>query len=313
MLDVANPAAPSLVANIATSAVANGSAIQGNYAYVADDGYYGSSSLAIYDVSNPALPVTLARIVPPESSVQNVLVVGGRMFVSQCYNGLSIYELSTPSTPVLVTHIPGPFDCLDRMELWGDFLYVTNANSGLKVFRVSGGPVGEVGSVAGPYAFSDVKVNGTYAYVGMPAGVGIIDLTNPTAPVFASTYPTKQKVNRMAFANGFTDRLYLANDSDGLVVLSLANPFVPVELASLDISGDVNTIFVTGNHAYMSVGGDRVSVVNISDPQSLSFSGSTSGLPGYPADITVNDSFVWISARDGGLQVLGKIPDYSWN
>ena len=179
------------------------------------------------------------------------------------------------------------------------------------MFRVvsTSGPIGEVGSVATPSAVTDLKIMGSYAYVAMSSGVGIIDISNPQAPSYVATFATAQRVNRIAFASGVSNRLYLACDVDGLVVLDLTNPVSPSILGSLDISGDVKTIYVSGVHAYMSVGGDRVSVVNISDPQSLSFSGSTAGLPGYPGDITVNDSYVWVSALHGGLQVLGRIPD----
>ena len=52
IVDVSNPAAPTLKGSYDTTGYSYGVAVEGNYAYVAD----GDNGLLIVDVSNPAAP-----------------------------------------------------------------------------------------------------------------------------------------------------------------------------------------------------------------------------------------------------------------
>jgi hypothetical protein len=138
-------------------------------------------------------------------------------------------------------------------------------------------------------------------------GLNVIDITNPAIPALRSTYrtpgagvfpPPDLGVYSAHHALGSGNRVFLASHSDGLRVLDISNPAVPVEVASFvppdrpdprnEIPGKalVTGVALAGNH------------VVITDVHSGLFVLGLTGR-GY-----------WSAAADGGVFAFGSAPFY---
>ncbi len=116
--------------------------------------------------------------------------------------GTAIYRLTDPTNPVLVGHIAGPASQWRELKQYRDWLYIVSEGA------------------------------------GTGAGLQIIRMTNPDAPLLAATYTatfltahtvTVDSLNAVLYANGTR----LANGSaNGVRVLSLADPEAPVEIGA---------------------------------------------------------------------------------
>ena len=151
ILDISNPAAPTLAGSYDTRGYAYGVSVVGNYAYVAD----GVSGLQILNISNPAAPTLVgtydttgyclcrerggqlrlcggrrsaacrsstSATLPPRPCVgtcdtsgyaYGVSVAGNYAYVADGYSGLQILNISNPAAPTLV----GSYDT-SRVCLW---------------------------------------------------------------------------------------------------------------------------------------------------------------------------------------------------
>ncbi|NCS55245.1 MAG: hypothetical protein GPJ23_24740 [Microcystis aeruginosa G13-05] len=138
IIDISNPAAPTLKGNYNTSGYARGVQVVGNYAYVAND----TSGLQIIDISNPAAP-TLKGNYNTSGRADDVQVVGNYAYVADQYSGLQIIDISNPVAPTL----KGNYDTSGRadntsgyaygVQIVGNYAYVADREGGLKILDVS--------------------------------------------------------------------------------------------------------------------------------------------------------------------------------
>ncbi len=96
------------------------------------------------------------------------------------------------------------------------------------------------------------------------AGVVVIDLTDPTAPMRAATIPVVGTAQDVAVAG---DRLLVAAGSAGLRVLDLTDPEIP-ELGFVALPGGARAVAVRGDFAFVGCDGAsaEVAVVDIAHP-----------------------------------------------
>ncbi|NCR60545.1 MAG: hypothetical protein GPJ01_23870, partial [Microcystis aeruginosa LL13-06] len=98
IIDISNPAAPTLKGNYDTSGNVLDVQIVGNYAYVAD----GGSGLQIIDISNPAAP-TLKGNYDTSGNAYGVQIVGNYAYVADYGGGLKIIDVSDFTNPSIST------------------------------------------------------------------------------------------------------------------------------------------------------------------------------------------------------------------
>ncbi len=239
-------------------------AVQGNLAYVSNGGY-----LDVVDVSNPASPHRLGRVLMP-LDVRDVVVQDSHAYVVSSSGQLSVVDVSNPANPML----EGSASTLNQayaVAVSGDYAFV--ASYILEVFDVSdpSNPT-KVGTANARNAY-DVVVRDRYAYVaGLEYGLRILDVSDPTAPREVGLIDTG---NSFAGARGIAlagNYAYIAATDTGLRVIDVSDPSSPVEVGSLDVGSRATDVAVAGTHALVSmryVGGDTVRglrVVDISDP-----------------------------------------------
>ena len=234
IFDVANPVMPIARGTLSMPGSTQSVKISGSTAIV---GYGGNNTpgfdlagLMLIDVSNPDAPAEISRVdltgvSQPIGAVEDVAVVGNRLYALAIGIGLLVYDISNPATPAE----------LGRLETIGIF---TNAK---------------------------ISIDGNYAYLavspGNGSGIDIIDISNSTSPQELGSFLTQYKTRDVEVANNViylaerTGSLRIAtiefipdipvpdikaNDSDGPLLIAIGTPLqVDVSLVSNDATGQI--------------------------------------------------------------------------
>jgi hypothetical protein len=193
VVDVTDPAAPTLAAQIPEEAhtvfteTRNGS----TYAYFGN--YDGSTP--VFDVTTPAAPVRLGRYTTNGSIVHDLSVSNGIAYLNAWEAGLQIVDFTTPSAPV-------------NKGTWAP----TPGNSSHSNWTTTVGG-------------RKIALHGDESY-GAHLDIVDIDPVSPTYMKPFATYKTRDHVsihNIMAFGN----KAYFTYYQDGVRVMDLSNPANP--------------------------------------------------------------------------------------
>ena len=186
IINMADPANPTLTGSLALGSNTAKIAVNGNYAYVADRSY----GLYIVDVSNPASPVQVSSVDTGET-----LSIAARDNYLYLYGDgkLNIFDVSNPANPVLIglldLYPPYP-GVRTEGKGWGiavdgDYVYI----GGLSVINVS--------NPAAPVLVSSLKladprgvsVSDGYAYVASGStGLQIVNVSDPATPILVKDF-----------------------------------------------------------------------------------------------------------------------------
>ncbi len=111
---------------------------------------------------------------------------------------------------------------------------------------------------------SDMEVVGDLLYVALRKGAGllVLDYSDPAAPAMASSLPGEDLLS-VAVAG---DLAYCGAGGDGFVVIDLAAPGGPAQIASLDTPGSANGTAVMGNTLLVALGNNGFGTYDITDP-----------------------------------------------
>jgi len=143
--------------------------VSGHYAYTAN---YGNNTLGIFDVSNPANPVSVGSVSTGSSSYPySVYVSGHYAYTANDGNStLGIFDVSNPASPVKVGSVStGSSSTPESVYVSGRYAYTANyGNNTLGIFDISNPAnpvsVGSVSTGSSSYPYS-VYVSGRYAYI----------------------------------------------------------------------------------------------------------------------------------------------------
>lgn len=186
ILDISSPTDIRKVGNIDTRIWANDTAIKGNYIYLAEEG------LRIVDISNPTTPKPVGAYKIEELAQVNELATAGDYAYLACSPG-----------------------SLDPNTNFGGLLIVD--------IRDPASPT-PVGKLETRQSVDSVYLQGNYAYVMVEStGLGIIDISDPTAPFKAGGF--KYAVNTWTCDISVKgDYAYLIDAAQGLRVVDVSNP-----------------------------------------------------------------------------------------
>jgi hypothetical protein len=111
-------------------------AAAGQYAYVAN----GSDGLRIYNVSNPANPMSIGNTNNSSNggSAQGLALVGNYLYLANAGDGMRVYDVSTPSNPANVGYASNPnfLGAAFGVAVSGGYAYLANGSDGLRVYAV---------------------------------------------------------------------------------------------------------------------------------------------------------------------------------
>ena len=176
--------------------------------------------------------------------------------------GFQAYDISDPAHPARVSSAGA-----SAWRSWarGDTAYSFAHESGVELYDISGGPGVFLDSYNPPdplvHYEGGVAVGGSLYVAAHQQGIHVIDLT---AASISAKFPITLSNNAAWNITESGGYLFVANGRHGLAVVDLALP--ASEVAALALPGLANDIVISGDHAFLSLAGDGVASVNISDP-----------------------------------------------
>ena len=256
VIDVSNPASPTVVGTVTTGTNPKSVAVSGRYAYVAN---YGSASMQVIDVSNPASP-TVVGTVTTGTNPKSVAVSGRYAYVANYGSAsMQVIDVSNPASPTVVGTVTTGTNPIS-IAVSGRYAYIAHySTTGLQVIDISN-PVSPivVGAVAGNFLGS-VSVSGRYAYVASWGGniMQVIDVSNPASPTVVGTVTTGTTPYSLTVSGRYA---YVANTgSASLTTIDISNPASPTVVGTVTTGVSPISIAVSGRYAYVA----NYSVVNM--------------------------------------------------
>ena len=269
--------------------------VAGNFAYIGNGG-----ALEILDVSNPASPVSLSRVITP-SLVRGIFISGDYAYVANFRDGLRIIDVSNPTSATEVGFY-NTSGYANGVFVSGNYAYVADGSDGLRIIDINDptSPV-EVGSyVTNGYSIG-IYISGNYAYVADEwDGLRIINISDPTSPVEVGSYNTNDYALGVYVSGSYA---YVADGSDGLRIIDVNNPASPVEVGSYVTNGHSNGIYISGNYAYVADGWYGLRIINVSNPSSPVEVGSYV-TNGYSNGIYISGNFAYVADEWDGLRII---------
>lgn len=256
IVDVSNPTNPVPV----TSVPGYVTCLTGNEAYVGN-GY----DLSVFDISTPTHPVQIATC-HLDDYVENLQIVGNRLYVANWQNGLTILDVSNAAAPaILGTYASGAE--AGGVDVAGNLAFLSDAEGGLQIFDVSHPsrpvPLGRYWTPSDNGTWQN-EVVGNLDYVAFDsAGLRILDVSNPSHPVLIG-----------ACTNVYADWVdvsghyaYVAGGGNGLQIVDVTDPAHPVQIVQTNITVGSSVVTVAGHYAYLLPWYENnVMVVDISNP-----------------------------------------------
>jgi choice-of-anchor B domain-containing protein len=148
-------------------------------------------------------------------------------------------------------------------------------------------PIGALDPFPGDDVYGDVWGEGNHAYIGTHrgTGVGIIDISDPTAPVLLTTYDAGSGVHFKDVKIHGGIGYFAGEVGGGLHIVDLTNPEAPVLLADVTAAdgghASVHNVFVANGFAYEADSRTNTVVVfDVGDPAN----------PVYVRDIATPDT-----------------------
>jgi len=283
--DISNPSIPvnvSSINNAGAFGTGEGVAVSGSYAFLAS-----RDALHIYNISNPTNPFQVGQYAGLEC--YSVAVSGHYAYVAADYPPLTVLDVSTPSNPVRVGATTNQGPGLGVAVL-GNYAYVAARTNAGYIYDISNPSnivfKSAINCLSCGLLFEGVAVSGDHAYFSGGSGLRIIDVSNPSAPIFISN-SNDESANGVAVAGNYA---YLNAEYDGLRIYDVSNPASPVLVANAsDYGGGTFSggVAVSGSYAYVANGDDGLRIYSLgvpSPPQlSINQTGTNTLIVSWPA------------------------------
>ncbi|MCX5737445.1 MAG: T9SS type A sorting domain-containing protein, partial [Proteobacteria bacterium] len=128
-----------IVGFVDTPGYANGVAVLGTHAYVADR----HAGVQVIDITNPAIPQIVGSVGTP-GEARSVVVLGSYAYVASYGSGLQVIDITNPEEPQVVGGVDTPDYSMD-VVVSGTLTYVADNSSGLQVLPTQCGSSSGVG------------------------------------------------------------------------------------------------------------------------------------------------------------------------
>jgi hypothetical protein len=298
---------------VTTQTAPNSVYIQGAYAYVVNQ---TSATLQIFDISNPASPVSVDGTGVATGTLPYSVYVQGRYayVVNFTSASLQVFDVSNPASPTVVgtvTTSTGP----ESVYVQGRYAYVANYTAGtMEIFDVSNpaSPV-SVGSVATGTHPTSVFVFGRYAYVTNFGSntLQVFDINNPAAPVSVGT-ATTGTTPQSVYVSG--TNAYVTNyGSSTLQIFNVSNPANPVSVGTVTTGTEPYSVYVQGRYAYVTnYNATGLQVVNIANPSDPILITPTITTGTSPSSVYVSGRYAYVTNfGSASLQVFDLGGEYA--
>jgi hypothetical protein len=306
VIDVTNPAGPSLVSTVALE---NGMESVGRVGTTLVAG--GGDGVTLYDLTNPAAPTLITTWLPSTTEafyVEWVTLSGSTAYVCDSVLGLFILDLSLPASPIVLgNRAPrgNPF----HLALSSTMGLLAEDFAGLTLLDVS-----DPSSIAqlGIWDASEGQSlalwsDGTHAFVARQnEGLGILDVSPPSSPTEVGTW-----LLRNSYIYGVTVRdnlAFVADRASNLYILDVSTPSAASLLGAYSKYGFQTTLSEDGRTLYYATGGGGLHILDVSAPGAPTLLGTWSHP--VPCDgcsvraVALNWPYAYLADGAGGLRVI---------
>ena len=147
----------------------------------------------------------------------------------------------------------------------------------------------------------DVAVAGDYVYIAdYDAGLRVINVGNPSAPVEVGAYDTPGLALGVAVVGSYA---YIADYQAGLRVINVTDPTAPVEVGAIDTPGYAKDVAVAGSYAYVADWDAWLRVIDVEQPAAPVEIGAYK-TPGAAYGVAVVGNYAYVADQDSGLRVI---------
>ncbi len=313
--DISDPSAVTKVGSLSMPGIAQGVAVSGNLAFVADR----LAGLQVADVSNPAAPVLKGGRATRQSAL-GVAASGKTACVVSGNGGLDVVDATNPAAPALKWAYNPP-GYSENVAVAGSIAYIADGYKGLRVVDLANvaGPV-QIGACDTPGYARDVAVSGAVACVAdKSGGLRMIDVSDPAAPVASGVYSlTTGTAMGVAFAppgghvsgvggsksdGSGAALVYLAAEQGGLHVVDVSDPAAPSQVGVWAGEAYALDVAVADGRAYLAAGTDGLLIVDVTDPTSPILLGAID-TPFYAVGVAVSGDLAFVADEESGLQIF---------
>lgn len=314
VFDVSNPAAPEVVGAYETLGPAQGVAIVGQRAYVAEIWYEGGNgtphgALEILDITDPTNPQRLGQYDCP-ARVGKVEVRDSLVYLSRDSDDrwglinphtLDILDVANPVIPRRVGGFAGQGSGSRAFTVAGNRLWVADRYILRAVDLAPAAAAKPSGLADTPGDAYGVALQGSHAYVADgAAGVQVFSLADPVRPRLVGNSVPSDVAWAVAVAG---NRAVVAEGTAGLQVLDISDPADPVPLGGYDTPGEAVGVLLEGNLAYVAdkAGGVQiVDIANAANPRRVGMHATT----GLTTGVARLGDRLLVANRSAGLEIL---------
>lgn len=235
-------------------------AVSGNLAYLGI-----GLRLQIVDVSDPTQPRLVGMSQPCADLLQDVVVIGKRVYAAAGSAGLLVLDITDPSQPALLgSWVSSGY--AEGVTVVGKYAYLADGSLGLKVIDISNPelPV-EVGTALSSNYISDVIVFGNTAYTAAgESGLITLNIKDPKSPQKIGQFDTDGNAYEVALSGKY---VYIADAWNGIQVVDVSDPQKPFSAAKIETSGWSLGIAVSGKKLVSANGAMGSDIFDISGPE----------------------------------------------
>lgn len=208
----------------------------------------GFEGVGILDLSDPALPVELARIAAPESgSVNDIFISHPYAYIAFGSSGLHIYDISRPDAPVLCGTYSDPAGGhAAGVVVIGGTAYMTDGVR-LLIINVSDPSAPALVAAYTAHSCDGIFVADGHAFLGDAGTLIVLDVTDPSRPVPKGTLDNIDCSDIRVEQN----TAYIAG-YDGLSIVDVSDPAAPVLTGAYRDAENATAVRKSGDALYVS-------------------------------------------------------------
>jgi type II secretory pathway pseudopilin PulG len=267
IVNLSNPAAPTLTGTFATSAAVNDIYVSGTTAYLATS--ITNAQFKIVNVATPATPTQTGTLQVGDTTAALGLAVSGtnayvvKQAAAAGANGeFNVVNITNPAAPTNTAHLARIRADMNSIVISGNFAYVATAATSdqLQVVNITtpATPTSAATVNLGVTA-NDVAINGSTVYLATvnnttSGELRIYNVTTPTAPVALGSYEIGAAVNGVSIDSSNANYVGLATGvaAKQAIFVNVSTPATPTLVTNLTLSNTASDIMLSGSYAYVA-------------------------------------------------------------
>jgi len=233
------------------------------------------NEVIVFDVADPSFPIPISSVILTDTLtnrdyVYSIKIVGSWIAFAACGRlGVRVFDLFDPAAPVMWPGFDTPGNAM-HLDIADSVLYVADRYT-LQILDCADPfnllPLGQYDQDCDPIR---VHIDGHHAYLAdrssAVGGLQILDVTDPTTPVFVGAYDIPESAPNGVYA--FGPFAYLASGGNRVYVLDTADPQTPQLLGTVDLPAATQNLDAFGDFIFLSdaAGIHAIDVSNHQDP-----------------------------------------------